>query len=291
MPSTQPNGGPYLPRPLRCPHCGAPLEAALPALLTRCGYCGHQIKLAEPSAPPPIPPRASANGALAQAPVLGVLMAVTALGGLATASFFFFAMRPRAPEATPHLQSAVSSRESAAQPALPSLPTAPPAGAPSRVGYPLRSLLGTSTLVDIDGSRTHLLGLFPTIESSRVADQLRYVVPLDHPWFSQAELSWKNEKAGKLVSVGFRPPVSKAKLENQKEIADCLARGLGKPEVRELDHLSGELSYFWGRHFPRAWADVYPAYLWLAFEDPKGVAPITFAQVVRTLDDCTPHTR
>ena len=264
-------------------------------MLTRCGYCGHQIKLAEPSAAAPLAPRAPpANGTPARAPLLGALalVIVVALGGLAAASFFHVARRPRTaePAKSPILQTASASRELAA-PAVAPAPPAAPLGKPSQVRYPLRSLLGVSTVVDIDGSQGHMLGLFPAIESSRVADQLRYVVPLAHPWFSEAQLSWKNEKAGKLVSVGFRPPVGDDKLENQKEIADCLGRGLGKPEVRELDHLSGELSYFWGRHFPRAWADVYPGYLWLAFEDPKGIAPITFAQLVRTLDGCAPQAR
>jgi len=152
----------------------------------------------------------------------------------------------------------------------------------------MRALLGVSMAVDVDGSRAHLLGLFPSISSSQLADELRYVVPLNHRWFGAAELSWKNERAGKLVSVAFRPPVGDDKLKNPKEIADCLSKGLGKPQVRELDHLAGELSYFWGPHFPTAWADLYSGYLWLSFEDPKGVPPVTFAQVVRTLDSCAP---
>jgi hypothetical protein len=165
---------------------------------------------------------------------------------------------------------------------------APAAAPPAPAGYPLRSLLGINVAVDIDGSTAHLRGLFPDVESNRVADQLRFAVPLKHPWFGHAELSWKNEKAGKLVTVGFKPPLGSSKLANAKQVADCLSTGLGKPEAREVDHLSGEMSYFFGKGFPKAWANVYSGYVWLAFEDPKGVPPVTFAQVVRTLDRCSP---
>jgi hypothetical protein len=169
-------------------------------------------------------------------------------------------------------------------------PGAPAAGNPALVRYVMGSLLGITPTVDIDESRAQVLGLFPTIRSSRISNELRYVVPLSHRWFDAAELGWKNERAGKLASVAFRPPVGELKLKNQKEIADCLTKGLGKPEVREIDPLAGDLTYFWGKHFPKAYASLYSGYLWLSFEDPKGVAPVTFEQVVRTLDGCAPQT-
>lgn len=151
----------------------------------------------------------------------------------------------------------------------------------------MRSLLAINPMVDIDSSRAHLLGLFPTVKSVVRAD-LSYRVPLDHPWFDAVELTWKNEKGGKLASVAFRPPRGDERFKNQKEISDCLAKSLGKPLVREINHLAGELSYFWGAHFPKAWANVYSGYLWLAFLDPKGVAPVTLPQVVRSLATCAP---
>jgi hypothetical protein len=94
-------------------------------------------------------------------------------------------------------------------------------------------------------------GLFPSVEPDARADGLRYVVPVRHPWFGEVELRWKNEKAGKLNVIGFHPPQS-GRIKNQKEIADCLTKGLGKPEVREVDHLAGDVSYFWGKGFPTA---------------------------------------
>jgi hypothetical protein len=274
------------PRILRCPQCGAPLEAPPFALTTRCGYCGHSVKLAEPSAPQPTQP-APATGLSRRALVL-ILVALAAALGLAVALVASIGKRPT-PEspAQPTSQAAVPTTEPAAPSPTRSLP------APEKtddVRYPMRSLLGVRTAVDIDGSSAHMLELFPTISSKRRADELQYSVPLSHPWFSRAELGWKNERAGKLTSVSFKPPAGDDKFKNQKEIGDCLAKGLGKPEVREIDHLAGEQSYFWGKHFPKAWANLYSGYLWLTFQSPEGIAPVTLTTVVRTLDGCTPQT-
>lgn len=288
MQSSPSSGGPSI---LRCPHCGAPLEAAPFALMTRCAYCGHNIKLGEPSAPRPPYPQAPPPAKSSRTPVL-LLVVLVVTFGLAAAVVGFVAMsgaRESAVAPTTRAAPAVPvPQTAAASPAA--TPTSAPRAAPKpvAVGYPLRSLLGVNVTVDIDGSTAHMRGLFPEVESSRVADQLRFAVPLEHPWFGLAELSWKNEKAGKLVTVGFKPPLGSDKLGNPKQIADCLSKGLGKPEAREVDHLSGEMSYFFGKGFPKAWANVYAGYVWMAFEDPRGVAPVTFGQVVRTLDSCAP---
>jgi len=259
--------------------------------MTRCVYCGHSIKLGEPSAPRPPYPQAPSPSKAARAPVL-ILVVLVVIFGLAAAIVGFVVMSgsletavaptARAAPAVPVPQGAAPSPAAAPTPAPPAAPK------PVAVGYPLRSLLGINVTVDIDGSTAHMRALFPDVESSRVADQLRFAVPLKHPWFGLCELSWKNERAGKLATVGFKPPLGSDKLSNAKQIADCLSKGLGKPEAREVDHLSGEMSYFFGKSFPRAWANVYSGYVWLAFEDPRGVAPVTFGQVVRTLDSCAP---
>jgi DNA-directed RNA polymerase subunit RPC12/RpoP len=284
---TSPSGS--VPRILRCPHCGAPLDAPAFAVTARCAYCGHNVRLAEPSAPQPshqvAPPVARARRAL---PMLSVVFGVIAFGLIASVWVLLGTYSPPAPAPQPPARAA----DSAAPVSAPApVPAKPPIAKPIVTRYPLPALLAVSSAVDIDGSRAHMQGLFPTVGSSRVADQLRYVVPLSHPWFGAAELSWKNERAGKLVTIAFRPPDGDAKLENQKEIGACLAKGLGKPEVREIDHLAGDVSYFWGRHFPKAWANLYSSYLWLSFRDPKGIGPITFTQVVRTLDGCAPSPR
>lgn len=283
------------PRILRCPHCGAPLDAPPHALSTRCSYCGHSVKLAEPAAPrpaypQPLPPPAVASGPSRVVPIL-VLGGLIGGFGLLAAVVAFVAWRGTSrPSAVPQAPAARAVPTRAVTPlAASSSPAKPEVRAPVR--YPMRALLAINTTTDIDASREHLLGLFPTITSERVAGDLSYKVPLSHPWFGEAELRWKNERAGKLATVGFRPPPGDAKLTNQKQISECLTGGLGKPQVREIDHLAGELSYFWGRAFPRAWANLYTGYLWMSFEDPRGVAPVTFAQVVRTLDGCAPSPR
>jgi hypothetical protein len=266
-----------VPRVLRCPQCGAPLDAPPDALSTRCAYCGHSVKLAEPRAPaaPVSPPSRSPYRAL----VLIVAGVVVVLGLAGLASYLVVRGAP----ASTAEASVVAPAEAAPR------PSAAPASAPEKTlsaRYAMRSLLGVDTAVDIDRSGAHVLGLFPGIESRRHGDELRYVVPLEHRWFSAAELGWKNERAGKLTSVAFQPPAGDDKFRNQQEIGDCLARRLGKPEVRVTDHLAGEQSYFWGRHFPKAWANLYSSYLWLTFQDPRGIAPVTFADVVRALDGC-----
>lgn len=276
MQSSESSGAP---RVLRCPQCGAPLDVPPHALTTRCTYCGHNVKLADPSPALPLPqPR---KGSLRSVVVL-IAVGTVAVFGAALVAHLSARSTPDS-VATPAARATV-------EPVVRSSAPAPPAPEKAAaVRYPMRALLGVSTDVDIDGSRTHMLGLFPSIESERRADELRYVVPVHHRWFSSVELGWKNERAGKLTSVSFRPPEGDDKFENQDEIADCLAKGLGKPEVRETDHLAGEKSHFWGRHFPKAWANLYSGYLWLTFRNPEGIAPVTLPVIVRTLDGCTPQ--
>jgi hypothetical protein len=155
------------------------------------------------------------------------------------------------------------------------------------VRYPLRALLGVSTAVDIDGSVAHMHGLFPTVSGKREGE-LRYDVPLSHPWFDEVQLSWENESAGKLTLVTFAPPADAKRFANQKEIADCLSRSLGAPEVEETDHLARENNYSWPGS--KATAVLFPSFLWLKLQGPEGEPSVTLAQVVRTLDGCAPET-
>ncbi len=216
-------------------------------------------------------------------PLLVAVAAVVALGG-SVAGYLLTRSTP-----TPAV--APVAAVPTAKPVTPIEPKPPrPTAKPVERSYPLRSLLELDVTVDIDGSRAHLLALFPTIGSEPGADKLVYRLPLQNPWFGAVEMSWNNEKAGRLTNVRFDPPRGDERFKNQKQIGDCLARGLGKPEVRELNHLTGELSFFWGARFPKAWADLYSGYLRLAFENPKGAPPMTFGQVVRSLDACAPGT-
>jgi hypothetical protein len=277
------------PRVLRCPHCGAPLEAPPFASTARCSYCGHNITLAAPSAPPPFHAPAPATQRIWPFALFLIPVAVMGIGLLAT--FVTLWMRSASSSRVPAVQPATR-----AVPALPATratsglrePAAQPPVAAVERRYPLRALLDIDLTVDVDASSAHLLQLFPTVTPRRHAGDLRYEVPLDHPWFGEAELAWKNERAGRLAKVALRPPKGDDKFKNQAQIAACLTVGLGSAEVRETDHLAGERSYFWGRHFPKAWADLYSGYLWLELRDPKGIAPITLPKLLRTLDACPP---
>jgi hypothetical protein len=283
MQSSPPGGGPTV---LRCPNCGAPIEAHPFASTTRCGYCHQTVVLAQPVAQRPVyplPVAAAGHSVSSRTPLLIFVVAATVTASVAA----FLALPSAVPP--PPVAKAAAVAGPATPVAKPNQLAEPQAQAPAKtaeVKYPLGSLLRINPTVDIDGSQAHLAALFSTVTSERLGGDLSYRIPLDHPWFREAVLNWKNEKDGKLATVGFRPPLGDDRLKNQAEIRDCLAKGLGKPEAREVDHLAREYSYFWGRGFPKAWANLYSTYLWLAFEDPKGVAPVTFPTVVRTLAGC-----
>jgi hypothetical protein len=195
----------------------------------------------------------------------------------------------------PKAESTVTPVAPPKSPAPPDPPAAPPSAAaaseqpraPTEVRYPLGALLEIGDKVGTDVSGGVMQALFPSVESRKLAGDLRYEVPLSNQWFGSAELRWKNERDGKLTSVALRPPEGHGKFKNPKEIADCAAKTLGKPLEREVDHLAGDVSYFWGRSFPKAWANLYSSYFWMTFHDPKGVPPLSFVQVLRTLDGCT----
>jgi hypothetical protein len=288
MQPSHPSAGPQV---LRCPHCGAPLDAQPYQLSARCKYCGITVKLADHAPPPAQPPRPGppSPGSASFTPLLiavAVLGVVALLGAAAVATFL--AARSPGSKSTSAASQPPSPQKPAARGPAPEPPKVPSSARPRAKRYPLAALLGVSADVDIDGSKQHMQELFPGVEAAPRADELSFRVPLEHPWFREATFGWKNERAGKLSSVKLDPPSGSDKFTNQSAIADCLTKGLGKPEVREIDHLAGEMSYFWGKNFPRAWANLYSGYLWMAFRDSKGIPPVTAKQVLKTLDGCKP---
>jgi hypothetical protein len=190
------------PRVLRCPHCGAPLELQPYAPLTQCRYCGHTVKLAEPAPPvfppaprvPPPPKPASSNRALV--PLLAgsvMVVALVAVGAFVAAQSSASAPAPPPPRVPPR----------SAPTAVPTPRAVPTSPAEELVKlYPLESLLGVKSGVDIDGSHALMHDLFPTVSAGTHGVDLSYEVPLSHPWFGQAQFIWKNEKAGQLMNVG-----------------------------------------------------------------------------------------
>ena len=282
------------PRILRCPNCGATIDAPPFAPSARCGYCQQVVVLAEPGAqrampaplppapmpysPAPYPPSPAAGGGK-RARVL-LIVAVAAFAALA-ASFIAYSSHyvPDAPATQPAQAEPVAATQTSAQ------------VQPASVKYELASLLRiNATTVDVDGAQAHMLALFPTVAAERSSVGLAFKVPLNDPWFKEAELSWSNEKSGMLKSMALRP-AGEGWFRNQKEIADCLAKSLGKPKEQEIDHLSHETSYIFLAHWPKAYVDVYASYLWLSFEYSTGIGTATFANVVKTLDGCASHER
>jgi len=278
------------PRVLRCPHCGAPLELQPYAPLTQCRYCGHTVKLADPAPPPPVfhpsapPVTPQAKPTASNSAVVALLAGSAMVVALVAVGAFVAAAQSSVSTPAPPPPRVPPPSVPAAAPTPRAVPT--PHTEENVKLYSLESLLGVKAGVDIDGSHAIMHDLFPTVSAGTHGVDLSYEVPLSHPWFGEAQFIWKNEKAGHLINVGLRPPKGELRFKNQREIGECLVKGLGKAEVRETDHLKGEFSYFWGKQFPRVWANLYSGYLWLVFETPKPLPPITLERVIRTVKDC-----
>jgi len=155
-------------------------------------------------------------------------------------------------------------------------------------GYPLRMLGQVNPAIDVDQSQAHVTGLFPGVSRRTEASGLSYVLPLDHPWFKEAELLWKNEKGGKLVNVRLDPPPFATHFANQTEIRDCLARRFGAARDAEINHLANEHSYQFQKYWPHASVYVGSTYLWLELRDSSRVYPVNFKAVVEALAACAP---
>src|SRR4051812_31940575 len=70
MPTSQPAREARI---LRCPHCGATLDAQPFALTARCEYCGHTVEVGRPSPPTPHPAPAPAVRSGPRAPVMAMI--------------------------------------------------------------------------------------------------------------------------------------------------------------------------------------------------------------------------
>ena len=155
-------------------------------------------------------------------------------------------------------------------------------------GYLLGALAQIDPTVDIDQSRAHLTRLFPGVSGGVAASGLTYQLPLDHPWFKDAELIWKNEKGGKLANARFNPPPFVEQFANQIEIRDCLTRRFGPAKDAEIDHLANKHSYQFQKYWPHASVYVGSTYIWLEFEDASRAYPVNFKAVVEALTACKP---
>jgi hypothetical protein len=113
-------------------------------------------------------------------------------------------------------------------------------------GYTLASLATIDTTVDVDHSTAMMQAAFPGVATEQMIG-LQHSIAIDHPWYGEAELRWKNEKAGAFEEVLIRPPPDHNDgFPNQGDIEACvqsLVGGVGKRN--ESDHLKGTHDTDW----------------------------------------------
>lgn len=111
-------------------------------------------------------------------------------------------------------------------------------------GYDISELAAMSLDYDVDGASAYTQATFPGSHAT-VFISLDVDVPLAHPWFGDAELSWPNEPGGKLASAQLHPPPGHQTFPDQQPIRACLDRALGAGETSVDDHLAGTWSARW----------------------------------------------
>jgi hypothetical protein len=112
-------------------------------------------------------------------------------------------------------------------------------------GEPLGALAKLDPATDIDRSHNALARLFPGVTTRPFID-LDHTVAIDHPWYGEAQLSWKNKAGSRLATVDVRPPPGATKFPNQREIEACVESAFGKPYRRsDPDHLRGDWDTTW----------------------------------------------
>ncbi len=252
-----------------CANCGALLPPAAPgAYHVRCAYCHLDQGVAAP--PPPVrvvvvPQAPSPPSVLVPSrPVGGVVALALTLAVLGGAVPIFLASG-----------------------AVPFFLGSGTVGSLGR-GAPLGLLAKVDPAIDIDRSHDALAKIFPGVTSKPFID-LDHTVAVDHPWYGEAELSWKNRAGSHLATVLLRPPGGTGKLGNQREVEACIERSLGKPTRRsEADHLHGTWDTTWQ---PAGGGEVrvYPHMVSVQLSDSpfcKDMPRATWTRVVAMLDAC-----
>ncbi|WP_394845373.1 hypothetical protein LZC95_51125 [Pendulispora brunnea] len=116
-------------------------------------------------------------------------------------------------------------------------------------GYSLKALGTVDPNVGAEQSYDTLVRLFPGVYTYESAGSARaQFVALDHPWFGEARLGWRNEPGGHLVSISLMPAPGKEQFENEGALNGCLRSKLGQPQVRALgsqlkDHFGDSWSH------------------------------------------------
>lgn len=156
-------------------------------------------------------------------------------------------------------------------------------------GYPIRDLAKLDLAIDIDASDAAVHAVFPGAVRKLLID-LEYKVALDHPWYGEAEVSWKNKKGAKLAEIMLRPPPgTNNKLVDQSAVDACVTATFGKPS-RSFDgpHLGGSRDTIWN---PPGGGEVrvYDHLVTITVRDSPFSSPMskaTFEKTIEMFDRC-----
>ncbi len=113
-------------------------------------------------------------------------------------------------------------------------------------GYSLGELGAMDLGQDVDSAAVYMASTFPGSHAEAFIS-LDVEVPLSHPWFGAAELSWENEPNGPLETTRLSPIPGAQTFPDQAAIRRCLDAAMGPGEHRVDDHLAGTWSMSWER--------------------------------------------
>lgn len=154
-------------------------------------------------------------------------------------------------------------------------------------GHPLKELARLDLEVDIDGAQKMIRARFPG--ASREQSGTYYRITLSHPLFTEASLSWANEKGGKATTLWLNPRglySGEGRLDVGK-VAACLRAVAGEGKESVTDYAKGERSFDWDLSWVRMSATRHQLLLTLRSPWVKAPPPpARFTALVEALDAC-----
>jgi len=148
-------------------------------------------------------------------------------------------------------------------------------------GHPFSQLTAIDPTTSVDTAADAVLRALPGSVASTFID-LDISVAVDHPLFRQVDLSWKNEKGGKLRSAHFRAkPTYDAKIE---ALVGCLKGKLGEPKVDVTDYVNKKQSYRFP--LPSGTLRVYETNPYITGHGRNGISTADWKRVVEALGGC-----
>jgi hypothetical protein len=113
-------------------------------------------------------------------------------------------------------------------------------------GEPLTLLSAIDAEADIDQSGDAVTAVFPAA-TRRLLSDLEWTVPIAHPWFAEAALSWRNEAGAKSDRITLRPWRGAGDgFADQAAIDRCIEGVFGKPTRGSTGpHIGGSRDTTW----------------------------------------------